>query len=385
MKAFNLETDVFVADEKKLRAHPDFTPLRTKAVGCNMRPNVCGRWKGEGRGGRSLALAAHIDHLQVGDRSLWSVDPFAAAIRGHNMIGRGVANDKGGVAIMLSAVNILKKMDVRLKGDLFAISSLGGRDYSEGDSCGLFACAQRGYRADAAIYLHPHEGQAGLSKIVLSSVGATTFALKVKGERPPLFFEDWKGVNAITKAIQLLNDFGKACAQENLKLNLGLINGGGRWQQGGIGRGGPILTPESCLIECRISFDHRHRLGDVRRWVTETVHRLSSDDPWLRRNPPEIEFKHFQCDSSAVDAHHPIVSVVSGAISSITGRKPGFEDSESPSDIRFLTRYASTPTIKYGPLGGGGDQPDEWIDTRQYLDAIKATCLSIVNWCGLRE
>src|SRR2546428_4564765 len=141
MKALNLETDIFVADERKLRAHPDFTPLRTKAVGCNMRPNVCGRWKGEGRGGRSLALAAHIDHLQVGDRSLWTVDPFAAAIRGHNMIGRGVANDKGGVAIMLSAVNILKKMDVCLKGDLFAISSLGGRDYSEGDSCGLFACA----------------------------------------------------------------------------------------------------------------------------------------------------------------------------------------------------------------------------------------------------
>ena len=51
------------------------------------------------------------------------------------MIGRGAANDKGGVAMMLAAINVLEKAGVHLKGDLIAMSSLGGRDYGEGDSC----------------------------------------------------------------------------------------------------------------------------------------------------------------------------------------------------------------------------------------------------------
>ncbi len=384
MRNLGLQVDSFVANLRELKAHPDYTPVRTMELGSKNRPNVCGRWKGSG-GGRSLVLAAHIDHLQVGDRSLWSEDPFAAAIRGRRMIGRGAANDKGGVAMMLAAINVLEKAGVHLKGDLIAMSSLGGRDYGEGDNGGLFACALRGYRADAGIYLHPHEGQAGLSKIVVSSFGAVTFALKVKGRRPAVFYEDWKGVNAIMKATQVLDGLGQACAGQGLKLNAGLISGGGRWQQGGVDEGGPLLTPEECLVECRMSFDPRHTLAKVRSWIPKAVGKLASVDPWLRTHPPETKFKHFQCESSAVDTNHPIVHVVSDAITSITRVKPAIEHSESPSDIRFFTRYANTPMIKYGPLGGGGDQPNEWINVKEYLDSVKATCLSIMNWCGLSE
>jgi acetylornithine deacetylase len=384
MGELGLKVDHFVADVRRLRAHPDYTPVRTEAIGSKSRPNVCGLWEGSG-GGRSLAMAAHIDHLQVGNRALWSNDPFAAAISRGRMVGRGVANDKGGVAMMLSAVGILESAGVRLKGDLIAMSSLGGRDYGEGDSCGLFACALRGYKADAGIYLHPHEEQAGLSKIVVSSMGAVTFSIKVKGTRPAVFYEDWKGVNAIMKAARVLDGLGQACAAEGLKLNAGLIKGGGRWQQGGIGEGGPILTPEECTIECRITFDHEHRLGEVRGWIPKMLGRLASGDPWLRTKPPEIEFKHFQCESSAVDTSHPIVRAASDAIALITHVRPTIEHSESPSDIRFLTMYADTPTIKYGPLGGGGDRPNEWIDVKEYIDSVKVTCLLIMNWCGLSE
>jgi hypothetical protein len=52
--------------------------------------------------GKPVLLSAHADTVGV-ERDLWSVDPFAGAIRGGYLYGRGSFDDKGGIAVFAAA------------------------------------------------------------------------------------------------------------------------------------------------------------------------------------------------------------------------------------------------------------------------------------------
>jgi len=177
LSSMGLDVDLFEADLEALRNHPGHTPVDIREhIEIKGRPNVAGTLKGSG-GGRSLILAAHVDHLPVGSRELWKHDPFAGEIDAGRMYGRGVANDKAGIAIMVTSLEAILQCGLEPKGNIVLISALGGRDFSEGESGGLLACAAKGYRADAALYLHPHEASTGLGEIAIASMGALNFKM----------------------------------------------------------------------------------------------------------------------------------------------------------------------------------------------------------------
>jgi succinyl-diaminopimelate desuccinylase len=55
--------------------------------------NVVARVQGNGPGKR-LVFNGHLDTFPAGDRSAWTVDPFAAIQKDGRLYGRGVANMK---------------------------------------------------------------------------------------------------------------------------------------------------------------------------------------------------------------------------------------------------------------------------------------------------
>ncbi len=57
-----------------------------------------------GHGSRRIAFSGHTDVVPVGDLSQWFVDPFSAELVDGYIVGRGVADMKGGIAAMLSAI-----------------------------------------------------------------------------------------------------------------------------------------------------------------------------------------------------------------------------------------------------------------------------------------
>ncbi|TFG40267.1 MAG: M20/M25/M40 family metallo-hydrolase, partial [Syntrophobacterales bacterium] len=69
--------------------------------------NVIGRI---GNGKRILAFDGHIDTVEVGNAANWSFDPFCGEIRDGFVHGRGAADQKGGVASMVTAGRILKEL-----------------------------------------------------------------------------------------------------------------------------------------------------------------------------------------------------------------------------------------------------------------------------------
>src|SRR5262245_57372014 len=67
---------------------PDVDNLYAR-TGCDSGPNFC--------------FAGHIDVVPVGDRTAWSIDPFAAELRDGQLFGRGAADMKGAIAAFVAA------------------------------------------------------------------------------------------------------------------------------------------------------------------------------------------------------------------------------------------------------------------------------------------
>ncbi len=94
------------------------------------RPNVVGRWKGSGDGGRSLILNGHIDTVTVEPLDEWTHDPYGAEIIEGNMYGRGVSDMKSGIVASLIALECLIELDVKLRGDVIFQSAAGSSTFT---------------------------------------------------------------------------------------------------------------------------------------------------------------------------------------------------------------------------------------------------------------
>ena len=60
-------------------------------------------WARRGSAAPALVFAGHTDVVPSGPTEQWEVDPFAATVRGDELIGRGAADMKGSLAAMISA------------------------------------------------------------------------------------------------------------------------------------------------------------------------------------------------------------------------------------------------------------------------------------------
>ena len=63
-----------------------------------------------GHGPRVLAIDAHVDTVDTGDRSQWDDDPFGGKIVDGHVYGRGSVDQEGGAAAMITAARILNEL-----------------------------------------------------------------------------------------------------------------------------------------------------------------------------------------------------------------------------------------------------------------------------------
>jgi len=98
------------------------------------RGSVVTRLKGTGEK-HSLLLLSHLD-VVTADAGEWSVDPFGGVVKDGFVWGRGALDMKGMVAIEVMVLKLLKRNDVKLKGDVVLAATadeeqggLSGADY----------------------------------------------------------------------------------------------------------------------------------------------------------------------------------------------------------------------------------------------------------------
>jgi glutamate carboxypeptidase len=105
------------ADVEGLLKMADYTAARLKALGAKVERRKATSGTGadivigtfEGAGSKKIMLMAHMD--TVYDRSILRTQPWR--IEGERIYGPGIADDKGGIAVVLHALNILKEVEWR--------------------------------------------------------------------------------------------------------------------------------------------------------------------------------------------------------------------------------------------------------------------------------
>ncbi|MHA1231813.1 MAG: M20 family metallopeptidase [Candidatus Helarchaeota archaeon] len=72
----------------------------------------------KGSGDKKLLLNGHMDVVPIEHEELWKVPPLSATIKRKRIIGRGAADMKGGLAAMIIAFTVLKRLEYPLNGNL---------------------------------------------------------------------------------------------------------------------------------------------------------------------------------------------------------------------------------------------------------------------------
>lgn len=375
------ETDVWNIDVNDIASLPGFSPV----IGnYDDAINVVGTIATQSGRGRSLILNGHIDVVPTGPLDMWDTPPFAPAVNGEWMVGRGAGDMKGGVVANLFALDALRDAGFQPAADVYFQSVVE----EECTGNGALACIQRGYRADAALIPEPfHE------HLIAAQVGVIWMQVRLRGI-PVHVLEAGSGVNAIEAAIPLIaalrkleirwNSADKHPAYEDvdhpLNLNIGRIEGGD-WASS---------VPAWCCFDVRMAVYPGQDLSEARAELEACIRDAARDDDFLQQNPPEIVYHGFLAEgySLAEDGRpktREAVTALAGAHKAVTGETLVRSPVTATTDARFFGLYADTPALVYGPAAEAIHGFNERLNLESMRRVTKSIALFVADWCSLEK
>jgi acetylornithine deacetylase len=381
LRDMKMELDVWEPDIEKIKRDPWFMgyPLLEK-VGYKGRPVVVGVSKGSG-GGKSLMLQGHVDVMPPGEAP-WKYGPWSGTIEGDRLYGRGSSDMKAGVAAMIMALDCLHGAGFRLKGDIFIESVI---DEETGGN-GALACAQKGYRADAAIITEPTE-----CKITAACEGFVWTRVKVKGRAAHAAVRH-QGVCAIEKGMKIFQAIKDLEAYREQKVNhpafdrseypfivplmVGIFNAG-------ISRG--IVAAEANL-ECRVGFVPGEDPMQVYQEFCDQVRKAAELDPWLREHLPQVEIIGIPIAASEIPMDHPIIESLKRCQRLVIDEEPKVNGIPMGTEQHIIIERAQTACAVFGPGSPStAHATDECLDPLEDLIvATKTLALTLADWCGTK-
>src|ERR671910_442474 len=341
------------------------------------RPNVVGVRAGQG-GGRSLLLNAHVDTVASGDPATWGRDPFSGEVEGDSLYGRGACDMKGGLVTHLAALDALSELDLELRGDVSVAATVG----EENGGLGALSAVLRGYRADAALITEPTR-----LRLVPAQGGSLVFRLEVPGRSAHAAVRN-QGVSALEKFLPLFEELRGLEEKRNAMLshplyertrnkvpiNVGLVRAG-NWAS---------TVPESLVAEGRVGLIPGEEIGAFRETVAERIFAVAERDPWLRANPPRLEWSGGQFAPAEVPPEAPICEAVKRAHESATGEEPAVEGVPYGADMRLFIRFGQMPCVMYGAGNVNvAHAPNEHISITELLTATRTVACLMADWCGV--
>jgi acetylornithine deacetylase len=377
MESLGLDVDTFAVRPEELKVHPAFSD---DGFPFDNRVNVIGKWKGAtdpGKTTRSLILNGHVDVVSPGDESLWADPPWSGRVADGKIYGRGSTDMKAGIAAAIFAIEAIKKLGIKLAGDVLVESVVG----EETGGCGTLAGILKGYRADAAIIIEPTA-----LKICPVQSGALSFRLHVKGRAIHGCMKN-KGVSAIAnfyhlfRAIESFEQRRHRQYQNPLypdPLNIAPISIGvlksGEWHS---------TVPDRLVAEGRYGIFPDESVESAKEQFTKMIRLTAEQDDWLQSHPPVVEWFEGQFESGQTSLDDPVIGVLSDCHQYITGEKPKIEGVTYGSDLRLFTNHGNIPAVLYGP----GDvvdahTVDECIAVDEVIRATSVLALTLVAWCG---
>ncbi len=357
-----------------------FVPAGLDFVG---RPQLAAVVPGAGAG-RSLLLNGHIDAVDVEPRGEWLSEPFRVDQRDGYLYGRGVNDMKGGIACLVVALETLRRLDVRLAGDVVFCTVTD----EESSGAGGRMAVVHGVSADAGIAAEATDFDAWVS-----CRGTVTPTITVAGraghaEIPQPDWREGGAVNAVEKLLPLLA--GVQALREEWRGRpdhrhpllapgdiVPTIVKGGTWM---------VTYPASCDLTCDITYlpAHVDAEGTGRAVEAEVTDRLTAavaGDPWFAEHPLRFTWSD-DVVPAEMPADHPLVTTALGCARALgrTGKPAGLD---SWHDAATFTA-AGTPTFSFGPDGiGSAHAVNERVSLDGLADFTAAIALTAMRWCGV--
>jgi succinyl-diaminopimelate desuccinylase len=351
------------------------------------RLNVIGRLNGS-RHCPTLHFNGHLDVVPPGKG--WTMDPFAALIKDGRIYGRGVTDQKAGIAASLFAVEAIRRAGVKLSGSVEQSATV---DEESGGFAGAAYLAERGYiRRDAIDYVIITE-PLDYDRICLGHRGVYWFEVVMHG-RIAHGSMPFLGASAIDRMARLIERIEcrlkpklaerhtqmpvEPASARSATINVNSIFGGQA----------PDTPQTPCVADlCRAIFDRRFLIeedpDEVRAEIIELLEQLRAEDPDLSYELKDLMVVH--PTMTALDA--PLVMTMSDAISATVGHQPPLIASPGTYDQKHFVRLAQIEQcIAYGPgILHLAHQPDEYCELEHLTLACKAMALATMRLVGRND
>ncbi len=338
--------------------------ITSKFLGEEKRPNLIFTIGNNDR--KSLLLNAHLDTVPVSGK--WKVDPFAGIIKGDKLYGRGAADDKVGVSIIIHIAKAL--LNMRLPGKLI-IALTVDEETGASSEIGANLVVKEGIKADQGIVIEPisdrisigHRGHIHL-KITTEGIPAHTGGIQREG------------VNAVLKMAKILQ------ALDELKLPV--INSEAfkgismKIEPGTIINGGGVVNtvPERCeTISCVRPLPKQSK-REIIHIFRDCLEKLKAKDPQLKYKIEIIK----SAPGSEISPKTEIVKYLEKNVQEVLGKRLPIKGITQCCDAHFFID-AGIPTIcGFGPNGGNIHSFDEWVSIKSIKETIKILMGTVVDF-----
>ncbi|KKI94007.1 acetylornithine deacetylase [Bacillus sp. SA1-12] len=338
----------------------------------------------------SLIINGHIDVAEVSEDEEWEVHPFYPVVKDGNIIGRGAADMKGGLAGALFAIQLIHEAGIELPGNLTFQSVIG----EEVGEAGTLECCKRGYTADFAVVVDTSDlhiqGQGGVITGWITVKSPQTFH---DATRRQMIHAGGKlfGASAIekmTNIIQGLQELERHWAVTKCypgfmpgtnTINPAVIEGG---------RHAAFIADE-CRLWITVHYYPNETYEQIINEIETHIQNVANADPWLRENPPTFEWggKSMIVDrgeifpSLEVDPDHLGVKQLASAHQAILNDQAIVDVSPSVTDGGWLGE-AGIPTAIYGPGNlQNAHAINEKLPIEQLISYTKVILAFIYDWC----
>ena len=124
-------------------------------------------------------------------------------------------------------------------------------------------------------------------------------------------------------------------------------------------------------------------ISSARKSFNDFINKVSISDPWLKNNPPKIEWFEGQFESGETDINDSLINELKKTYSETTNKDPILEGVTYGSDLRLFTNHANIPSVLFGP----GDvkiahAANENVKIEEVLKSVKTFANMITRWCG---
>jgi succinyl-diaminopimelate desuccinylase len=372
LKDFGYDTQYICAE-----GLPEHTPQHP-------RINVLGRLEGS-TPRPTLHFNGHFDVVPVGQG--WTVPPFEALIRDGKLYGRGVSDQKAGIAASIFAIEAIRRAGIRLHG---SVEQSGSVDEESGGFAGVAYMARHGWigrdKTDFVIITEPTD----TDRICLGHRGVYWFKVTTQGRiahgSMPYF-----GVSAIDHIGDVLHTIThrlkpalatrKTAApveppgSRYASINVNSVFGG----QPEEGTQTPCVADRSGAI-----FDRRflaeEDFNHVRGEIFNTLEELRAKNPDFRYTLEDLMIVH----PVHTDENCELVTTISDNIQTIIGHRPQLIASPGTYDQKHVVRIGEVAQcIAYGPgILNQAHLPDEYCRIEDVVNSAKVMALTAMQLLG---